>query len=737
MTALVSLVALQGVEAFATEVNVDIGEQQQAVVAAESNVQSSPAAKPATNSHTTNSHAGNKQSSGANRPASSAPKSATTHSQASARKGAMNAPVNRPAPAQPAPSAMPATPAQGVRVVVSGDMEARMFYNLDEEAYHLPANPAGKIFQGCAGRGTYDSGTALDPYIRIPSEGAGAIVHDTANTGPNNGMVEGTVKMPDVCPQFQPYQYLTPLNHGDYYDKFGTVADGVVNLKAEAKTPALGGLTYGAELSLITTPTQSVGNTTYENHRVYIGGDYGYFTAGYQKTADAEMRIGADELVPGGKHWFFKANLEGRDGMSPFYLTPGLFTETFYSGANFISQKINDYNDALGYAPLAATLPFSVAYYSPVLAGFRVGVSYVPYYNTDAYSHDYSKIGINVRRGDTGGDVNMSAANPKALIGPAYQNVIGAGLTYGYATKVGGESLMLKIGVTGEYGKSKTSADFATKLKPAIFSEYDDLMGVNIGVSGDWAGVRAAASYGYIGKSGVPKLLHSNGVDAPSKVTGDDVVELGNLGAMRALYRDEFTHYWTAGMSYGYNGAGIGASYFGSFAHDTDRFHDFSVTANYDFEVKNKAKMSPFISLHYFTTEQNEKSVLGSRQEDSPFIGLHVGSVCKKVDSSTMKPNCSGNAAHDASNFYGEYVSYNNYKKGGAVITAYGTKSMYEVLKDDDEAIDATTATVTADEYKNGDDRLNLTGNAKHITEFLHKENNSGSVIQAGLKFTF
>ncbi|MGL9717154.1 MAG: WD0745 family porin [Wolbachia sp.] len=205
-------------------------------------------------------------------------------------------------------------------------------------------------------------------------------------------------------------------------------------------------------------------------------------------------------------------------------------------------------------------------------------------------------------------------------VGPDYEHIISAGASYEYDFS----QLKVKTSVVGEYGQAKKpdSAKYAYKE----FVEYNDLMGVNLGVSADYKinedqGIKLAASFAYLGKSGQPKDIRKLEGDKYDKLSGADQRMVG----LDAQFGDKSgdTMYWTAGGGYQYENFYTSLTYFGSKMSDEDMLHDVALGVQYDLSPAcSKSKFVPYAALHYFMTDEKQadsyKIVKADKAEVAP-----------------------------------------------------------------------------------------------------------------------
>ncbi|MCM1002242.1 WD0745 family porin [Wolbachia pipientis] len=386
-------------------------------------------------------------------------------------------------------------------------------------------------------------------------------------------------------------------NIGDYSENMGMISDAILHLRAENKNEDLG-LLYGADVQFHVPVTegkgasQGVNATRGRSAHVFLNSKYGDLKLGYQFGPEALMRLDATRIatVDGAadSDWFRKVNLEGSAASFPFYVTPRLYTESFSSESEKLSFRMaGKYNK-----DVLTTLPFRIAYYSPNYMGARFGMSYSPRYDSSLFV--------------------VKENNSMRHVGPGYEHIVSAGASYEYDFSK--NNIKVKTSVVGEYGKAKEPNK--DKHLYREFVEYNDLMGVNLGISADYKinedqGVKLAASFAYLGKSGQPKGIKKLGSDGKyTKIVGGDTTDDGKR--VKGL-EDQFvgddknTMYWTAGAGYQYESFYTSLTYFGSKMSDGDRLHDVALGVQYDLSPAcSKSKLVPYAALHYFTTDEKQ-----------------------------------------------------------------------------------------------------------------------------------
>lgn len=434
---------------------------------------------------------------------------------------------------------------------------------------------------------------------------------------------------PDMTRGANPIFYEGIGNIGDYSNDMGMIADAILHLRAENKNEDLG-LLYGADVQFHVPVTEGKGASqgVYaakgRSAHVFVNSKYGDVKLGYQFGPEALMRLDATRIatVDGAadSDWFRKVNLEGSAASFPFYVTPRLYTESFSSESEKFSFRMaGKYNKGV-----MTTLPFRVAYYSPNYMGARFGVSYSPRYDSSLFT---VKETVPFEEDKNGTKVIKHKEEIKH-VGPDYEHIVSAGASYEYDFDK--HNIKVKTSAVGEYGFPKQPSKDKHLYKE--FVEYNDLMGVNLGVSADYKinedqGVKFAASFAYLGKSGQPKgikkLVGDIYTEIDGKGTTDDDKRVKGLEAQ--FGKDSInTMYWTVGAGYQHENIYTSLTYFGSRMNDGDMLHDGALGVQYDLSPAcSKSKFVPYAALHYFMTNEKQNAnhkitKAGSTTEEAP-----------------------------------------------------------------------------------------------------------------------
>ncbi|NUY39747.1 porin [Wolbachia endosymbiont of Litomosoides brasiliensis] len=400
-------------------------------------------------------------------------------------------------------------------------------------------------------------------------------------------------------------------NIGDYSEDMGMIADAILHLRAENKNEDKG-LLYGADVQFQVPVTegrgasQGVRAARGRSAHVFLSSKYGDLKLGYQFGPEALMRLDATRIATidgaADSDWFRKVNLEGSAASFPFYVTPRLYTESFSSESEKLSFRMaGKYHKDV----MAATLPFRVAYYSPSYVGARFGVSYSPRYNNNLFV---------IKDGD---DIKH--------VGPGYEHIVSAGVSYEYDFSK--REVKVKVAAVGEYGQAKEPD--STKYAYREYVEYNNLMGVNLGISADYninenQGVKFATSFAYLGKSGQPMGIEKLVGNAYQKIDGKGVTDDDKrVKGLEDQFKgdDKNTMYWTAGAGYQHENFYTSLTYFGSKMSDGDKLHDVAFGIQYDLSPAcSKGKFVPYASLHYFKTDEKQGDGYKITKKDSSDI---------------------------------------------------------------------------------------------------------------------
>ncbi len=413
---------------------------------------------------------------------------------------------------------------------------------------------------------------------------------------------------PDITRGANPIFYEGIGNIGDYSNDMGMIADAILHLRAENKNEDLG-LLYGADVQFHVPVTEGKGASqgVYaakgRSAHVFVNSKYGDVKLGYQFGPEALMRLDATRIatVDGAadSDWFRKVNLEGSAASFPFYVTPRLYTESFSSESEKFSFRMaGKYNKGV-----MTTLPFRVAYYSPNYMGARFGISYSPRYDSGLFT-----VKETVSE-DKGGKIEHKETIKH--VGPDYEHIVSAGASYEYDFDK--HNIKVKTSAVGEYGFPKQPSKDKHLYKE--FVEHNDLMGVNFGVSADYKinedqGVKFAASFAYLGKSGQPKGIKKLIGDTYTEIDSKDATDGKRVEGLKAQFgKDSIdTMYWTVGAGYQHENIYTSLTYFGSRMNDKDMLHDGALGVQYDLSPAcSKSKFVPYAALHYFMTNETGK----------------------------------------------------------------------------------------------------------------------------------
>lgn len=154
---------------------------------------------------------------------------------------------------------------------------------------------------------------------------------------------------------------LTPMKPHDGFDSN-------LNVAAEVSNKSDSGLVYGARINLETTARNNRGTSSH----IYITTDYGKIEFGSDKSAVAKMKITST------------SNAAGTAGGWDMYVKsdPASTSTEYITGwSGFLDQKSRGSGSKNN-----AEFSRKITYYTPVISGWQVGVSYIP--DTDNRGYD-------------------------------------------------------------------------------------------------------------------------------------------------------------------------------------------------------------------------------------------------------------------------------------------------------------------------------------------------------------
>ncbi len=179
--------------------------------------------------------------------------------------------------------------------------------------------------------------------------------------------------------------------------------------------------------------------------------------------------------------------------------------------------------------------------------------------------------------------------------------------------------------MTGEYGLPRQLNE--NQLFYNEYVEYNNLIGVNLGVSADYKinedrDIKFATSFAYLGKSDQPKnikkLINGNYQKIEIESTIGNNREKMEESETKFERNDKSTMYWTTGTGYQYENFYTSLTYFGSKAGDGNKLHDIALGVQYDLSSTcSKSKFVPYAVVHYFMTDDKgykEKLTAASNQ---------------------------------------------------------------------------------------------------------------------------
>jgi len=323
----------------------------------------------------------------------------------------------------------------------------------------------------------------------------------------------------------------------------GIVNDTSVHVKVDG---AAHGMKYGGmiKVNADTSDTKVGENSVAHQTMMYVESSMGKLEAGSYTGAYDAMKVSGASLAraTGGidGDWKFWANTDVDGGVNPA------------TGAGVNSLIVSP------TLPTAMDKSYSanaskVTYYSPIFAGFRLGVSYTPDTNQHGTVTNLRAVAKNF-----GPDLNTISNQTRS-----YKNVFQGGLSYkGKFDKVG-----FRFSALGEAGTAKKVA-----LVGSNTADRHDLRAWELGARVSYMGFGLAGSYGDWGKSGLAK----------------DITDA--VGVTTAVSGAKSGKYWTAGANYVYNNYGVSFGYMNS---ENGGFGSNLVTKTYS-PLKGKANVYSF-----------------------------------------------------------------------------------------------------------------------------------------------
>ncbi|WP_196492730.1 porin [Ehrlichia ruminantium] len=408
--------------------------------------------------------------------------------------------------------------------------------------------------------------------------------------------------------------------------KHGLEVSGIFNIKSISENPNLG-ISYGASLQIgipavkdnYFLPTVKAYN---RGAQLFIDSAYGNISAGYQEGIDSIMKIDAFTIGSGDNSTAWTRNLweSSRVNDLIYYVFPGLYTENLFNGSESISfASVRN----LG-RDFVNNLPFRISYQSPSFAGLKVAVSYAPlgydqslFENMSQNNYEVDKLTLppllssplagkvtaedkidEVIRILSGGmeldDVKMKGVGSLdgvKFFGPNYKNIVNAGLSYSHSF----DNIDVQASIIAEYAPSSNVELLKKYSYSGPLIPFHALSSVAIGTSVAYDNIIVAGSYGYLGKSGKPKLYSY----------------------------DKNTYYWTLGAKYTYDNASISTSYFRS-SNLGNEFQDFSIgmDCNLSGSSKYKGQYKIYGNYHRFNVKPTTLSSQSSYAGNMLLVGM-------------------------------------------------------------------------------------------------------------------
>ncbi len=280
---------------------------------------------------------------------------------------------------------------------------------------------------------------------------------------------------------------------------------------------------YGGKLVMLPS-TKLKGSSSCNGSYLFLEtAEYGRVEAGSPHDAGSKMRITGDNVSAGSGgstgNWSRYVKLNGQ-GMR--YYGPTANGSNISAGVapNFVDYSqyyLGEYKTNLGQSHDKAEPPRKVNYFTPMLNGFQLGISYVP---------DSSNLGGTGIKEDTlkstsgfqtvklGKGENNSTRG--FIINQNVKDAISLGLAYNYNIADGVD---LKVAATGEYGKAAGKVkevemqfkDGKENIKLLNEHKLSDLKTYNFGGVLSYGNFNYGLSYGTLGKSLTSKEYNKTG----------------------------------------------------------------------------------------------------------------------------------------------------------------------------------------------------------------------------------
>ncbi|MCP5369883.1 MAG: porin [Rickettsiaceae bacterium] len=314
-------------------------------------------------------------------------------------------------------------------------------------------------------------------------------------------------------------------------------------------------LEYGAKIVIVTTAKRKASNA-YNGTHLFISTEYGKLELGAPISPSSTMMISSGDITAGTNKWDRYANItseyQKQEGLNPTFVTTSEF---------FMSDKYTAHLDNRSYSTEPSR---AIVYYTPKFnlnnkTKFTIGLAYTPdSSNTGADNINKLGTGIETKKiGIPGVD--------RFEFEMSVKDALAAGITIEHNISDGVD---LKIGLTGEMGKSKGTAKLfenAADTTPVAEYKLANLRAYNIGAVLNYGNFYYAASYGSLGKSLTTPEYHKTG---------------------------RKTDYYTAAIAYNQGPFKVSASYFKS-----DKFKNTAEAWTLASDYKAAPGLKPYVEI--------------------------------------------------------------------------------------------------------------------------------------------
>lgn len=391
------------------------------------------------------------------------------------------------------------------------------------------------------------------------------------------------------------------------------------------------GTVYGADFALAV-PTGAGGGSVLHSisgrgSRVFARTMWGDFSLGYQEGVESSMKIDVLGPVVGqmGSMWgkYTRYFLRYTGGV-PFHLYPGLYSENLLrvGGAR---DSIHGFSAK--FRDVLNSVPSRFNYVSPRVRGLSVGLSYAvtagagsvlkgPGFDvTDAVSRvERDFLGESVR----GGRRKVLALSvPRFDAGPEYKNILSSALRY----ELGRPGKKVAVVFSGEYARHRKLEDVLPRdydySDAGYLVEYSDLAAVSASAEGNYGGVKAAVTFGFLGKSGKPSTyvkMNAKGAVIEGTRRRVPYAKHGNsfYVATSLSYADgpvtATVAYYMSRLSYHPLRYVPKEDKFGDFVSPFDGendLHDVALGLGYNVYRRGSANLEVFLNCHLYVAKQH------------------------------------------------------------------------------------------------------------------------------------